>query len=171
MVCSISPAMASGSDECQFAGCDSMTRGNGLPSLYSAGAPTFGLERRCRYAALPSHGISSAARRARANAEARGCGPSSAGRPAQAADNPHIGSGKSRVSRLRAEPLPSSGRTHLPVRLTVGDPRLLTRFCAEMASSAGMPARKSACCQEIRAGYQRMIHPECCGGDFRTICN
>jgi hypothetical protein len=35
---SISPAMASGSHECQFPGCDSMTHGNGLPlALFSWG--------------------------------------------------------------------------------------------------------------------------------------
>jgi hypothetical protein len=133
------------SPECQFLGCDSMRYRNGLPlALFSWGV-AFGLERRRRYAALTSHGISSAARRARASAETRGRGPSGDGRPAPGRDNPHICSGKSRVSGLRAVPLPSSGRTHLPVRLTVVDPRLLTRFCAEMASSAGMPARKSAC--------------------------
>jgi hypothetical protein len=43
-------------------------------ALFSWGV-AFGLERRCRYAALTSHGISSAGRRARANAEDRGCGP------------------------------------------------------------------------------------------------
>lgn len=48
-----------------------------------------------------------------------------------AADNPHVCSGKSLVSGLRAAPLPSSGRTHLAVRLTVGDPRLLTRSWPE----------------------------------------
>ena len=55
--------------------CDSMTHGNGLPlALFSWGV-AFGLKRRRRHAALTSHGISPAARRARANAEARGCGP------------------------------------------------------------------------------------------------
>jgi len=48
-----------------------------------------------------------------------------------ASDNPHICSGKSLVSELRTVPLPSSGRTHLAVRLTVGDPRLLTRCWSE----------------------------------------
>ena len=54
-----------------------------------------------------------------------------------AADNPHICSGKSLVSGLRAVPLPSSGRTHLAVRLTVGDPRLLTRFWPENGKLRG----------------------------------
>ena len=36
--CSIPPAMASGSHVCQFPGCNSMTHGNGLPLVYSAGA-------------------------------------------------------------------------------------------------------------------------------------
>jgi hypothetical protein len=47
-----------------------------------------------------------------------------------AAGNPHICSGKSLVSELCAVPLPSSGRTHLAVRLAVGDPRLLTPLLA-----------------------------------------
>jgi hypothetical protein len=65
----------SGSHECQFPGCDSMTHGNGLPlALFSWGV-AYDLKRRRRHAALTSHGISSAARRARANAEARGRGP------------------------------------------------------------------------------------------------
>ena len=45
-----------------------------------------------------------------------------------ATDDPHICSGKTLVSGLRAVPLPSSGRTLLVVRLTVGDPCLLARF-------------------------------------------
>ncbi len=56
-------------------GCDSMTYGNGLPlALFSWGV-TCDLKQRRRHAALTSHGISSAARRARANAEARGLRP------------------------------------------------------------------------------------------------
>jgi hypothetical protein len=52
-----------------------MTRGTGLPlALFSWGV-AFDLKRRRRHAALTSHGISSAARRARANAGARGCAP------------------------------------------------------------------------------------------------
>jgi hypothetical protein len=43
-------------------------------ALFSWGV-TFDLKRRRRHAALTSHGISSAARRARANAGARGGGP------------------------------------------------------------------------------------------------
>ena len=73
--CSISPAMASGSHECQFPGRASMTHRNSLPfALFSWGV-AFALKRRRRHAALASHGITSAARRARANAEARGGGP------------------------------------------------------------------------------------------------
>jgi hypothetical protein len=66
--CSISPAMASGSHECQFPGCDSMTPGNGLSLALFGWGVTFDLKRRRRHAALTTHGISSAARRARANA-------------------------------------------------------------------------------------------------------
>jgi hypothetical protein len=56
------PLWPSGSHECQFPSCDSMTHGNGLPlALFSWGV-AFGLERRCRHAALTSHGISSAGR-------------------------------------------------------------------------------------------------------------
>jgi hypothetical protein len=73
--CSISPAMASGSHECQFPGCDSMTHGHGLPFALFGWGVAFALKRRRRHAALASHGISSAARRARANAEARGGAP------------------------------------------------------------------------------------------------
>ncbi len=43
-------------------------------ALFSWGV-AFDLKRRRRHAALTSHGISWAARRARADAEARGCGP------------------------------------------------------------------------------------------------
>jgi hypothetical protein len=50
--CSISPAMASGSHECQYPGCDSMTHGNGLPlALFSWGV-AFDLKRR---PATPPH--------------------------------------------------------------------------------------------------------------------
>jgi hypothetical protein len=75
--------MASGSHECQFPGCDSMTHGNGLPlALFSWGV-ALDLKRRRRHAVLTSHGISSAARRARANAQDRGYGlGASDGRPA-----------------------------------------------------------------------------------------
>jgi hypothetical protein len=54
-----------------------------------------------------------------------------------AVDNPHICSGKSLISGLRAVPLPSSGRTHLAVRLTVGDPRLLARSWPEIGKLCG----------------------------------
>jgi hypothetical protein len=45
------------------------------PSLLFSWGVAFDLKRRRRHAALTSHGISSAARRARANAGARGGGP------------------------------------------------------------------------------------------------
>jgi hypothetical protein len=45
------------------------------PRFIQLGASRFDLKRRRGHAALTSHGISPAARRARANAEARGCGP------------------------------------------------------------------------------------------------
>jgi hypothetical protein len=94
-------------------------------SPYSTGASRLTLKRRRRHAVLTSHGISSAARRARANAEALAAPHSgSDGTLPTAADNPHICSGKSLISGLPAVPLPSSGRTHLAVWLTVGDARL-----------------------------------------------
>jgi hypothetical protein len=117
-----------------------MTHGNGLPLALFSWEAAFHLERRRRRVALKSHGISSAARRVRTKAEARGCGPGGIdGGPTPAADNPHVCSGKSLVSGLRAAPLPSSGRTHLAVRSTVGDPRLLTRFWPEN----GKPRRQA----------------------------
>lgn len=45
-------------------------------------------------------------------------------------------------SELRAVPLPSSGRTHLTVRLTVGDPASSPVSGLDMASSAGMSTWK-----------------------------
>jgi hypothetical protein len=48
--------------------CDSMTHGNGLPLALGRWGVAFDLKWRCRHTALTSHGISSAARRARANA-------------------------------------------------------------------------------------------------------
>jgi hypothetical protein len=65
-----------------------------------------------------------------------------------AADDPHTCSGISLVSELRAVPLPSSGRTHLTVRLTVGDPASSPVSGLNMASSAGMSTWKSACLPE-----------------------
>jgi len=163
--------MASGSDECQFPGCDSMTRGNGLPWLYSA------RRRVWPGAALPlcrltSRGISSAARRARAK---RGDPWPRPQRRWQACSRPLTIRTSVRASPwfgLRAVPLPSPGRTHLPVRLTVVDPRLLTRFCAEMASSAGMPARKSACPPGNKSRPSENDHIQHAAREiFRLICN
>jgi len=121
--CSISPAMASGSHECQFPGCDSMTHGNGLPfALFSWGV-AFVLK---RVAATPPSRVTASARRR--------AGPARTWRPVAAAPaaarvdllpaagNPHICSGNPWFRGLRAVPLPSSGRTHLAVRVTVGDP-------------------------------------------------
>ena len=62
-----------------------------------------------------------------------------------AAGNPHICSGKSLVSELRAVPPPSSGRTHRAVRLTVGEPASSPLSGLKLASPAGMSTRKSAC--------------------------
>ncbi len=91
-----------------------------VPRFIQLGA-AFDLKRRCHHAAFTSHGISSAARRARANPEPVAAAPAAAMADLlPAADNPHICSGKSLVSELRAVPLPSSERTHLAVRLTVG---------------------------------------------------
>jgi hypothetical protein len=59
-VCSISPAMASGSHECQFRRCDSMTHGNGLSlALFSWGV-VFDLKRR---PATPPSRVTASARR------------------------------------------------------------------------------------------------------------
>ena len=60
-----------------------MTHGNGLPlTLFSWGI-AFDLKQRRRHVALRSYGISSAARRTRANAQDRGYGlGGSYGRPA-----------------------------------------------------------------------------------------
>jgi hypothetical protein len=66
--------MASGSHECQFPSCDSMTHGNLASLLFSWGV-AYDLNRRRRHAALTSHGISSAARQARSSVGARGGGP------------------------------------------------------------------------------------------------
>jgi hypothetical protein len=171
--CSISLSMASGVTNVSSQAGDSMTHGNGLPlALFSWGV-AFGLKRRRRHAALTSHGISPAARRARANAEAGGCGPAAAMVDLlPAAGNPHICSGKTLVSGLRAVPLPSSGHTPLAVRLTVGDPHLLARFWPEnwQALRACRPGNPHVP-QEIRAGYQNNITSECCGGDSRLVCN
>ncbi len=83
--------------------CDSMTHGNDLPSLLLSWGVAFDLKRRRRLAALTSHGISPAARRARANAGARGGGPAAAMVGSlPAAENPHVCSGKSVVSGLCA---------------------------------------------------------------------
>jgi hypothetical protein len=122
-----------------------MTHGNGLPLALFSWEAAFYLERRRRRVALKSHGISSAARRVRTHAEARGCGPGGIdGGPTPAADNPHVCSGKSLVSGLRAAPLPSSGHTHLAVRLTVGDPSPSPVSGLKMASPAGISTGKSA---------------------------
>jgi hypothetical protein len=101
-----------------------MTHGNGLPlALFSWGV-TFDLKQRRRHAALTGHGISSAARRARANAQAPWPRPQrqrwwTCSRPLIIRTSVRA---KSLVSGLRAVPLPSSGCTHLAVRLTVGNP-------------------------------------------------
>jgi hypothetical protein len=138
-----------GQRELQFPSCDSMTHGNGRPrALFSRGA-AFELKRRRRHAAITSHRIRSAARRARANPEARGRGPAAAMADLlPAADNSHICSGESLVSELRAVPLPSSGHTHLAVRLTVGDAASSPVSGLKLASPAGMSTWKSACLPE-----------------------
>jgi hypothetical protein len=90
----------------------------------------------------------------------------------QAADNPHICSGKSLVSGLRAVALPSSGRTHLAVQLTVGDPAASPASGLKLASSTGNLPGNPHVYLEIRAAYQKSIsHPERCEGDSRLICN
>jgi hypothetical protein len=59
------------------------THGTGLSLALFGWGVAFDLKQRRHHAALTSHGISSAARRARTNAEARGGSPgSSDGRPA-----------------------------------------------------------------------------------------
>jgi len=89
-----------------------------------------------------------------------------------AADNPHICPGKSLVSGLCAVPLPSSGRTLLAVRLTVGDPRLLARFWPEnwQALRACLPGNPHVP-HEIRVGYQNNITSRMLRGDSRLVCN
>jgi hypothetical protein len=116
-----------------------VTRGNGLPlAIFSRGV-AFDLKWRRRRAALTSDGISPAAWWARANAEARGGGSRrqrcwTCSRPltirTSARQIPGLGG-------ARAVPLPRSGRTHLAVRLTVGDPRLLARFWPENGKRRG----------------------------------
>jgi hypothetical protein len=136
--------MASGSHECQFPSCDSTTHGNGLSRFIQLGV-AFDLKRRRRHAALTSHGTSSTARRARANAEPVLAAPAAAMADLHpAADNQRICSGEFLVSELHAVPVPGSGRTHLAVRLTVGGPRLLTRFWPEIGKL------RSRVCPEIR---------------------
>jgi hypothetical protein len=143
------------------------THGTGLPlALFSWGV-AFDLKRRGRHAALTGHGISSAARRARANAGARSGAPGgSDGGPAPAAGNPHTCSGKSLVSELCAVPLPSSGRTHPAVRSTVGDPRLLTRCWPEHGKPGACLPGNPHVYLEMRAGYHRMITSRTLRGRF-----
>jgi len=120
--------MAGGSHECQFPSCDSIRMEPACPSLYSAGASRLTWS---GVAATPPSRVTASARRHAGPARTRGpvAAPPAAATAGllPAAGNPHICSGKSLVSELCAVPLPSSGRTHLAVRLTVGDPRLITR--------------------------------------------
>jgi hypothetical protein len=83
------------------------------PSLLFSRGVAIDLKRRRRHAALTSHGISPAARRARANAGARGGGPGGSDGSLPAAENPHTCSGKFLVSGLCAVPLPQL-RMHSP---------------------------------------------------------
>jgi hypothetical protein len=164
--------MASGSHECQFPGCDSMTHANGLPlALFSRGV-AFDLKRRRRHAAPHESRHQLGGTPARANAEAGGSGPAAAmANLLPAADDPHICSRISLVPELRAVPLLSSGRTHLAVQLTVADPASSPVSGLNMASSAGMSTWKSACHLEMRAGCQRMITSRSFREAFRSICN
>ena len=108
------------------------------PALYSAGAAAFELKRVATTPPSLSHRLSSAACRARANPEARGRGPVAAmAALLPAAGNPHICSGKSIASELRAVPPPSSGRTHRAGRLTVGEPASSPRFRPEIGKPRG----------------------------------
>ena len=69
-------------------------------------------------------------------------------------------------------PLPSSGRTHLTVRLTVGDPASSPVSGLDMASSAACLPEIRMSTPEMGAGYQKTIsHPEHCDRLFRLICN
>jgi hypothetical protein len=161
------------SPECQFPGCDSMTRGNGLPSLYSAGGAAFGLKRRRRHAALPSRGISPAVRRARASAETRGRGPSgSDGKPAPGRwQSAHL-FGQLPGPGLRAAPLPSPEHTHLPARLTIADPATSPVSAPKMANPPARPPGNPHTRQEIKAGHQRIITSRTAAREnFRPICN
>ena len=98
--------MASGSDECQFPGCDSMTPGNGLSlALFSWGV-AFDMKRRRRDAALTSHGISPAVRRAARTRRPVAAAPAAATAGLlHTADNPHICSGKPLVVAMEADGL------------------------------------------------------------------
>ena len=63
-------------------------------------------------------------------------------------------------------PLPSSGRTHLAVRLTVGDPRLITRRWPEHGKPRACLRGNPYVYLEMRAGYQRMITSRTLRGRF-----
>jgi len=121
-----------------------MTHGNGLSLALSAGASCLTWS---GVAALTSHGISSAARRARANAEARGCGPGgSDGRPApgrwQSAhlfgQNLSFGAARSAAAQLRTHSPGGAADRRWPP-----PPRPFLAW--KLASPAGMSTWKSAC--------------------------
>jgi hypothetical protein len=97
--------------------CDSVTHGNVAIAFVQLGA-AFDMKRGRRHAALTSHGISPAARRARERGP--GAAPPAA---AMAGSLPPMRIRtpvrvNSQVPGLCAVPLPNSGRTHLAVRLT-----------------------------------------------------
>jgi hypothetical protein len=90
------------------------THGTGLSLALFGWGVAFDLKQRRHHAALTSHGISSAARRARTNAEARGGSPAAAmAGLLPAADNPRICSGKSLGSGA-AHSAAAQLRTHSP---------------------------------------------------------
>ena len=103
----------------------------------------FDLKCDCRHAALTSHGISSAAR---ANAGPRGGSPSgSDGGPAPCRrESVHLFGQIPGFEAVRRAAAPSSGRTHLVVRLTGRCARPLTRFWPEMANMATWKAEPGA---------------------------
>ena len=87
------------------------------PSLLFSWDVAFDLKRRRRHAALTSHGTSSAAR---ANAGARGGGPggSDGGLAPGRWESAHLFGQIPSLGAVCRAAAPSSGRTHLEVRLT-----------------------------------------------------
>jgi hypothetical protein len=97
---------------------------------------------------MTSHRISSAARRAPANPEARGGAPAAA----------------------KADLLKDAPPTWA-VRLTVGDHRLLTRFWSEHGKLCGHVYLESAWLPENESRFSENDHIQSVTGKIRAICN